>query len=890
MHNRVSTGIKGIDLAVDFLRLGENVVWQVDDIEGYKRLVAPFIRQALADQRQIIYVRFAAHHSLLEPEFMDSPIKTCTLKADQGFDSFASQLYQLVTDAGRNIFYVFDCLSDLLDQWSSDLMIGNFFRITCPYLFELDTVAYFAIKHGAHSFDTIARIRETTQLLINLYHQDGIDYIHPLKVWQRYSPTMFLPHQISGDQCIPITSSADAARLFAGTNPLHYQATRQIDYWDRLFFDAEQLLHSKQPDTPPTKAEQAIFRRLCDLLIGDEGKISHLAQQYFQLEDLIRIKKRQIGTGKIGGKAVGMLLARKILETKAPVNPQLGQIELEPHDSFYLGSDLFYTYIVQNGWWKLRTEQKTSEGYYSKARILREKILSGKFPFSVREQFQQMLEYFGQSPIIVRSNSLLEDDYGNAFAGKYESVFCANQGSPEDRYNAFEKAVRVVYASTMDESALNYRRKRGLQQKDEQMALLVQRVSGTYHGHFFYPMLAGVGYSNNLYVWNKLLDPKVGMLRLVFGLGTRAVGRMEKDYPRIVALDRPQLSNYENRDAEKTYSQHYVDLIDLAANRLTTLPLEQLIQEDQTIELDEVGEVDWTSTRHLATLGIPNRPQWILNFKKILSEKYFINDMHTILNVLEKSYECPVDIEFAVNQSTQLHKKINLLQCRPLQTKCIGSTITFPDNIDKRDIIIRSKGHFMGGNVRVAFKYMIYVRPDQYVKLIEQERYQVARIIGQLNQKVADPEKAPTMLLGPGRWGTTTPSLGIPVHFSEINNIVALGEIAFETAGMMPEISYGSHFFQDLVETNVFYLAILPHMHDNIFNAELILNHSNLLSHFFPQHQKWESVITVCDYSKENLILFSDILSQKLLCIQGSGMQNTSRENKKRPREQANEK
>lgn len=865
MLNRISTGISGIDQVIDFLRLGDNIVWQIEDIADYRRFVTPFVRQALKDERAVYYVRFGAHESLIEPEFAGKEITIFDLKASGGFENFTSQLYELIGQAGKKAFYVFDCLSDLLNEWSSDLMIGNFFRIVCPYLFELDTVTYFALRRGAHSFDTIARIRETTQLLIDHYHHEARDYIHPLKVWQRYSPTMFMPHELAGDRCIPITNSADTASLFAGINAASYQAARKIDYWDRLFLDAENMRGEEQI------ARDTVFDRLCALLIGDESKINRLAHEYLDLDDLIQIKQRQIGTGKIGGKAVGMLLARKIISQKTPENKVLEQTSLEPHDSFYLGSDLFYTYIVQNGWWKLRMEQKTSDGYFEKAQVLKEEILGGRFPPQIREQFQQMLEYFGQAPIIVRSSSLLEDNFGNAFAGKYESVFCANQGSPEERYGAFEQAVRRVYASTMDESALNYRLTRGLHKKDEQMALLVQRVSGAYHEHYFYPHLAGVGHSDNLYVWNKLLDPKVGMLRLVFGLGTRAVDRVAGDYPRTVALDYPLLSTHDSEEAEKTYSQHYVDLLDLEKNELVTLPLDDLIREVNAADIADIAEIDREGTQRLASLGHPDRQHWFLNFHKVLSEKYFTESMRTIMEVLQEAYQYPVDIEYTVNRTANKVLMINILQCRPLQTRQFGPSIAIPENIDNRNLLIRSDGHFMGGNVRLNLKYVIYVNPEIYTVLTERERYQTARIVGQLNQLVANAETAPTLLLGPGRWGTTTPTLGVPVRFSEINNIVALGEVAFETAGMMPEISFGSHFFQDLVETNIFYLAVLPQNPGNVFNTALLEERPNLFAEYLPQLQEWEKTIRVCEFPGSQLVLYSDIISQKLLCYKQNG-------------------
>jgi phosphoenolpyruvate synthase/pyruvate phosphate dikinase len=218
-----------------------------------------------------------------------------------------------------------------------------------------------------------------------------------------------------------------------------------------------------------------------------------------------------------------MLLARAILRKADPRWEQ----RLESHDSFYVGSDVFYTYLVQNGCWWLRRRQKDFATYLRRAEEARQKILAGTFPEVIQNQFMEMLEYFGQSPLIVRSSSLLEDNYGNAFSGKYESVFLANQGSPQDRLTAFLQAVRTVYASTMSEEGLRYRLHHGLLDRDEQMALLVQRVSGELCGSLFFPHLAGVGLSFNPFVWSQEIDPEAGMLRLVFGLGTRAVDRNE---------------------------------------------------------------------------------------------------------------------------------------------------------------------------------------------------------------------------------------------------------------------------------------------------------------------------------------------------------------------------
>jgi len=185
---RVSTGLEGLDKVVDGLRIGDNVVWQVDDIADYQSFVTPFVQRALSENRKVVYLRFARHEPLLEE---NRRITVYRLDAQSGFESFSSEVYNIATREGEGVFYVFDSLSDLLSAWATDLMIGNFFRITCPYLYQLDTVAYFALLRDNHSFKTVARIRETTQVLLDVYHVENRIYVHPLKVMGRHLPTCF---------------------------------------------------------------------------------------------------------------------------------------------------------------------------------------------------------------------------------------------------------------------------------------------------------------------------------------------------------------------------------------------------------------------------------------------------------------------------------------------------------------------------------------------------------------------------------------------------------------------------------------------------------------------------------------------------------------------------
>jgi hypothetical protein len=852
-----STGLEGLDKILSGLNKGDNVVWQVDSIEDYKRFVTSFVMKGLRDGRKVIYMRFADHAPLVQP---DSHITIYNLDAGSGFESFSTQVHAIITQEGMETYYVFDCLSDLLSAWATDLMVGNFFMITCPYLFELETIAYFALLRSNHSFKTVARIRETTQLLLDVYNFEGNFYVHPLKVWCRYTPTMFLPHLQQEEIFSPIISSMDAAKLFSQFADKGLKGSaRALDYWDRLFMKAESL-QSAPEDSEKVKKTIKI---LCRIMIGREKRISKLAEDKFSLEDLINIKNRLIGSGFIGGKAAGMLLARKILSKDASLD---WDQRLEVHDSFYVGSDVFYSYIVENGWWKLFMRQKTKDGYFKIAPEMKENLLRGKFPDEIRERFQEIIEYFGQSPIIVRSSSLLEDSFGNAFAGKYESIFLVNQGDPQQRYAEFENAVRRTYASTMDEDALTYRLQRGLDQHDEQMALLVQRVSGSYQNHYFFPDLAGVGVSYNTFIWKPGLDPKAGMLRLVFGLGTRAVDRVEDDYPQLIALYQPLLRPYSEIEDAAKFSQHNVDLLDTEENMLRTVKLPNLL-EKVDVKLDLLASPDRHAERRMKELGIRGKRIWILTFEKLLSGTDFTQTMQKMLKILDSHYQYPVDIEFTANFTKNDGLKINLLQCRPLQTKGLTEKVTIPEKIESEKILFKSRGYTMGGSISQPIRRIIYVDPASYVQMPLSQKYDIARLVGKLNRQISDRETTPTILLGPGRWGTTTPSLGVPVSFAEINKVAVLVEVAYEGGNLMPELSFGTHFFQDLVETDIFYVAIFPEKQDAIFNQNWFLQMPNLLTEFLPDSSKYVDAVRVYETHDEQLQVLCDILSQEVTCF-----------------------
>ncbi len=858
---RLSTGLEGLDRVLRGIIPGDNIVWQVDSIDDYTDLTGPYCRAAGDGGRRLIYFRFAKHRRVV-PDGVSA--QTHELRPEDGFEHFLTQVHSVIEQAGRGAFYVFDCLSELTVDWYSDQMLGNFFMLTCPYLFDMETVAYFALLRNHHSAHATGAIAETAQVLVDVFRHKSQLYIQPLKVQQRHSPTMYMLHRRDGEQFMPVTQSATIAEILTTMPWRRLVSGEGAGVWERTFLAAEDVLKDVESGRRGRQDGLEQFRRLARMVLSRELRVSELIERHMDLRDVLAVGRRMIGTGLIGGKAVGMLLARAILRN----HDDRWTERLEPHDSFYIGSDVFYSFLVRNGIWWVRQQQRNPDTFLQGAERARQGILRGGFPDDIRRQFADMLDYFGQSPIIVRSSSLLEDNFGNAFAGKYESVFCANQGSRDRRLEDFTSAVRTIYASTMSEKALRYRAQRGLLDKDEQMALLVQRVSGSMHGDMYYPHIAGVGLSFNPYRWSERIDPEAGLLRLVFGLGTRAVDRADDDYTRIVALNAPRHRPEGDTDEARNHTQRRVDLLDLHANQLVTRRFQDVLRESSSLPVDLFASEDPELRRRAKSAGVPAESARILDFDKLLNSTGFVEDMRGMLSILEAAYDYPVDVEFTANFFEGDKPSINLVQCRPLQVAGSGSSVPLPPDISERDLVLSAAGAVIGRSRRQRIDRFIYVVPEAYARLTQADKYSVARLVGRLAH-LDDAQDKAVVLVGPGRWGTTTPSLGVPTSFAEINTVAALCEIVTATGEVIPDVSLGTHYFNDLVESDILYVALFPERDGNALNRDFLETGENRLAELLPGAGDFSRVVRVIDTPDAGITLNADAMQQRAVCYRG---------------------
>lgn len=660
----------------------------------------------------------------------------------------------------------------------------------------------------------------------------------PADVWELrlarirdYLTDFYFAYNLPYDLFEQIVREALAERG-AGAEDIHVTFNPELAPQNMLFEQAMAI--ERMPVAERQKHEarlQEIKVVLIRTMISDQLAYVNIAKEWFTIADLNEIRMRKIGSGKVGGKAAGMLLAARILQDEG--DERIRNVLRIP-ETYFIGADLTYTFMALNGLMHWADQKyKLEEQIRSEYPKLQEEFLQGQFPNDILEKLRELLQRIGPKPIIVRSSSLLEDNFGTSFAGKYESHFCPNQGSLEENLRDLTTAIIRIYASILNPDALLYRRAKGLQDYDERMAVMIQVVQGEKFGRYYLPLAAGVAFSRNLYRWSPQIRREDGFVRLVWGLGTRAVDRVGNDYPRLVALSHPLLQPEDDVRAIQKYSQHYVDLIDLEANRFATLPVREVLHPQYAglrylVQLDQGGFL--TPVHH--RLRQEEMGKAVITFDGLLRLSPFASCLRDMLRILEKNYHSPVDTEFALTLAPTLGSEVNLvfslLQCRP-QSQMEINAARLPKHLTETDIVFSTSRMAPQGRVS-GIRYVLFISPERYFALPNPtDRARIGIAIGQVN--VALREET-FICVGPGRWGTNNPDLGLLVGYADIYNARALVELTGEAIGINPEASFGTHFFQDLVESNIYPLALCLDDPDSILNKDFFYHTPNRLKQY----------------------------------------------------------
>jgi hypothetical protein len=569
-----------------------------------------------------------------------------------------------------------------------------------------------------------------------------------------------------------------------------------------------------------------------------------VAKNHVTIRDVDAVLGHTIGhvrsPGKLGGKAAGMIVAEKILlPILSERDPEFEKLVTVPA-TWYISSGVLSDFIDRNHFYGFHThkykDREAIEEEYHRIGGLFEKA---EFSPVVMEEFRGLIRQLGESPIIVRSSSYLEDSFGLAFSGKYQSIFLANQGSEDVRLDAFVRGVKTVMASMYGPDPIIYRRDHGLLDFNERMAMIVQKVVGRRFGDWLFPFAAGVMYSTNSWVWNRKIKAADGLVRLVFGLGTRAVDRVGGDYPRMVPLSHPLLRPEVTADQVCKYSQRMVDAINVRTGTFETIDFRTLAEQTSHPDLFHavslVGD-DGIRPPQFKTQELPPA-SLCLTFENFLSRGPFVGLARRVLSTVQAAYGRPVDIEFAWDE-----EKLYILQCRSLSLRPEIDRVVLPSGVAQEDTLFVTRGGVSNALV-TNLEYVVYVDPRAYDLLDTVARkHRVGWGVGQLNKRLAGKRFA---LMGPGRWGSNDINLGVRVTYADINNTRLLVEIAFARDGYTPEVSHGTHFFADLVEADIAMMPLYPDNDGCLLREEVLLHTGSALTAIDPQLADLEGVIHV---------------------------------------------
>jgi len=606
------------------------------------------------------------------------------------------------------------------------------------------------------------------------------------------------------------------------------------------------LLMPEGSQLPRAKADSvrvALIRRF----FTEQLEYINILKKYVDLEDFFDIMGRIIfapdSHGKLGGKSTGLFLASRVLSQAARRVKAIGTVKRPK--TWYISSDGILSFIQYNNLEEV-TEQKykdieeVRQEYPHLVQVFKNCV----FPPEIVKGLSVALDDFGEVPLIVRSSSLLEDRLGTAFAGKYKSLFLGNRGTKKQRLDALLDAVAEVYASTYSPDPIQYRAERGLLDFHEEMGIMIQAVVGRRIGNYFFPAFAGVAFSRNEFRWSPRIKREDGLLRLVPGLGTRAVDRLSDDYPILVAPGQPNLRVNVSMDEVVRYSPKKIDVIDLEKNCFLTKDIKELLKEVGP-DYPALGKV--ISIYRDGHLRLPlglftdfAAEDLIVTFDGLISGTAFIRQLKAILKTLESALGIPVDVEFAFDGTDFF-----LLQCRPQSHSPEESAMDIPTGLPKESVLFTANKFISNGRV-ADITHIVYVVPDRYGEMATlADLAAVGQAVGKLNMLLP---RRKFILLGPGRWGSRGDiRLGVRVTYSDISNAAMLIEVARKKGNYVPDVSFGTHFFQDLVESGIRYLPLYPDDPDVLFNDHFLQSAPNRLAQVLPEYKGLSDTIRLID-------------------------------------------
>lgn len=507
----------------------------------------------------------------------------------------------------------------------------------------------------------------------------------------------------------------------------------------------------------------------------------------------------RFGNGSLGGKARGIVFISIYLK-RFNWGKRFPEIDINIPKTAVIGTDIYDDFLQRNQIWARFTPELSDDGINSV-------FLRGDFDPDFVDLLKEYLQ-FHTGPQAIRSSSLLEDSVFQPFAGIYKTYMIPEYTDPEARLQRILEGIKLVYASTFQHRAQAYMKATGNRFEDEKMAVIIQNVVGTKNGEYYYPTLAGNLQTYNFYPLDKI-KREDGIANVVLGLGKAVVEgekslRFSPQHPNVLVQYYDEKSIF--RSSQSTFYALHLDsgenkLSGDEGDNLVRLPLG--IAEKHGV-LEAVASVYSANDKTFReSLFIPG-PR-IITFANILKWKIFplADILNDLMSFGRRGMGCEVEFEFAANVSLDKSRKpvFSILQIRPLITHNEVPLINLT-RVKDDDIICKSKV-CLGNGLNNDIKDVIYIKLEDFDS---NKTKTIAREISELNSQFS--REQPYVLIGPGRWGSADPSLGIPVNWGQISNVGAIVEVGIPDFYVEP--SFGSHFFQNLISLGIGYFVSSP--------------------------------------------------------------------------------
>ena len=505
-----------------------------------------------------------------------------------------------------------------------------------------------------------------------------------------------------------------------------------------------------------------------------------------------------IGEGSFGGKASGLAFIKHIIRDKIN-HEEFPNIEIKIPRMIVLRTEVFDSFMERNNLYQSALNET------SDIRIINE-FLNADLPVEILGDLWTLIENIN-SPLAIRSSSMLEDAKFEPFAGIYATKMIPNnQPSIEMRYHKLIEAIKFIYASTFFKASKDYFKSSSHKIEEEKMAVIIQEIVGQNHNFRFYPNFSGVAKSYNYYPTGRS-KPEHGVVNLALGLGKTIVdGGVVWSYSPLFPKSPPPFADPQA-------------MLDLTQKYFWAVDLNPIVEFDPTKETEymkqfQLNDAEYDNTLKLVAstydshsnkiiIGVGADGARVLNFSPLLSfDDYTYNSLiKKILKVCEEAFNNPVEIEFAVTIDKETNKMhFGFLQVRPMVVS--NEVVEINENEISGEAILTASDHVMGNGSLDFITDIVFVKPEMFDK---KNTKLIAGEIDLINKKLVIARK-PYLLIGFGRWGSSDPWLGIPVEWGEISGAKVIVESTLFEINV--ELSQGSHFFHNLTSFNVCYFSI----------------------------------------------------------------------------------